>query len=142
MLYCFRNCQTCHHERIPKASHCGACGHCVIGWDHHCDALNNCIGRRNIRSFVCFLVLSYAFAITIFLSCLFLLLVGRVGYCPTGMVQRIGTLAAAIFIGTFHWVYRRFWRKRNLKNKILFALVIMFVASTTATTKSFVASVA
>ena len=58
VYYSQRNCETCKYNRPAKASHCNTCQKCVNGWDHHCVALNNCVGRRNLRPFVAFLVVS------------------------------------------------------------------------------------
>ena len=46
---------------MPKASHCGTCNNCVLGFDHHCTLLNNCVGKRNLRAFVCLLILTVLF---------------------------------------------------------------------------------
>ena len=62
-LYTTRTCETCKINRPPKASHCKQCNKCVHGFDHHCAALNNCVGRRNIRSFYCFLIASITSAL-------------------------------------------------------------------------------
>jgi len=63
MIYMQRQCDTCLLTRPAKGHHCNHCGYCILGFDHHCVALNNCVGRRNIRSFYMFLVVSLAFAI-------------------------------------------------------------------------------
>ena len=133
LLYHFRNCDTCSQDRIPKSSHCGACGHCVIGWDHHCAALNNCVGRRNLRSFVYFLTFSFSFALAVFGNCLFLLLIGRDGYCPASLVQRLGIVVGCAIILLFIYVFTRFWKKRGLKQKLMAACAVLFLISTIAT---------
>lgn len=67
-----RDCKTCsnpekqgfrHFHRAPKSSHCSVCNNCVRGFDHHCYLLNNCVGRRNIKSFALFLLISFTGAI-------------------------------------------------------------------------------
>ena len=58
IFYHSRYCETCKNTRPPKASHCNICGNCVHGFDHHCTALNNCVGRRNLRCFYLFLIVS------------------------------------------------------------------------------------
>jgi hypothetical protein len=68
-LYTSRSCDTCMNIRPPKASHCSTCNHCVHGFDHHCTALNNCVGRRNLRSFVQFLIVSFLAGCFTFISC-------------------------------------------------------------------------
>ena len=133
LLYHFRNCDTCGHERIPKSSHCGACGHCVLGWDHHCTALNNCVGRRNLRSFVYFLVFSFSFAITVLISSLFLLLVGRESYCPVSLVQQLGLIVGSAIIALFMYVFNKFWKKQGLKKKLMAGCVALFFISTLGT---------
>ena len=62
-FYTLRQCNTCMLTRPPKASHCRLCNHCVKGFDHHCNALNNCVGKRNLRSFVSFLIVSSLYAL-------------------------------------------------------------------------------
>ena len=109
-----RNCDTCRHIRPAKASHCGMCGHCVHGWDHHCVALNNCVGRRNIRSFVGFLIVSTVFSAMVIISSLLILMLDR-DYSPSSTPLRIGTasglLASAVTLfltikARFRNVYR------------------------------------
>ena len=90
--------------RTPKASHCGACGYCIQGWDHHCTALNNCVGHRNIRSFVAFLICTCAFAASVLLSCLYLLLIGRDGYSESSFELRIGTTLSLFFSFITFWI--------------------------------------
>jgi hypothetical protein len=69
LLYLNRSCDTCNNIRPPKASHCNLCNHCVHGFDHHCTALNNCVGRRNLRCFVLFLIVSFLAGIFTFIGC-------------------------------------------------------------------------
>jgi hypothetical protein len=68
-FYLMRSCETCRNIRPPKASHCGICNRCVHGFDHHCTALNNCIGRRNLRSFVLFLVVTFLLCLVTTVNC-------------------------------------------------------------------------
>mmetsp|Transcript_23901 Transcript_23901/g.32033 ORF Transcript_23901/g.32033 Transcript_23901/m.32033 type:complete len:236 (+) Transcript_23901:1120-1827(+) len=136
MFYSFRCCETCMQDRVPKSSHCSACDHCVVGWDHHCFLLNNCVGRRNYRSFVCFLVMSISFAGTVLINSLFLLLVGRPGYCESGVVQRVGTFLALCLLATFFWVFKRFIKMKGLKNKLLIVIQLAYMACAFATAQS------
>ena len=140
-LYHFRHCETCLHERVPKSSHCPACGHCVIGWDHHCMLLNNCVGRRNMRSFVSFLILSTSFAITVFLACVRFLTFGRTGYCERNWIQNVGLVVAIILIALLQHVMHRFIKTPGRKNKILAAIAITYFASTLAMSRSIVAAI-
>ena len=140
-LYHFRHCETCMHERVPKSSHCGACGHCVIGFDHHCMLLNNCVGRRNMRSFVSFLLLSTSFAITVFLACVRFLTFGRAGYCEHNWIHTIGLVVAFALIALLQHVMHRMIKTRGRKNKILIAIAITYFASTLAMSRSVVAAI-
>lgn len=75
--YKSRECRTCSfpnkygyygYYRPPKVSHCGACNNCVRGFDHHCSLLNNCVGRRNLKYFCIFLIVSFLTGVTLSLS--------------------------------------------------------------------------
>lgn len=69
-IYIQRNCDTCRLTRPAKAHHCNHCGFCINGFDHHCVALNNCVGRRNIRSFYLFLVVSLCYSVITVVNCI------------------------------------------------------------------------
>ena len=130
------------HERVPKSSHCNACGHCVLGWDHHCDLLNNCVGRRNIRSFVLFLLFSHGFAGCVFLTCLVLLTFGRPDYCSHSWLQNAGLLLAWLQLGLLNMVLHRFFKTPGRKNKLLLAITISYFVSTLSLSRSVAAALA
>ena len=59
------------YTRPPKTNHCSTCNNCVRGQDHHCIILNNCIGRRNMKYFIFFLILSVIAGISNFTNGIF-----------------------------------------------------------------------
>ena len=125
IYYKSRSCDTCLLSRPPKASHCGACGHCVHGWDHHCVALNNCVGRRNMRAFVGFLMISTAFGIMLIASSLLILMLDR-DYSPSTNYLRIGTLCGLMASGVTLFLTL----KARFRNKVRVAcLIIGFIIS-------------
>ena len=128
MFYNFRSCSTCLIERPPKASHCSLCDHCVVGWDHHCTALNNCIGRRNFRAFVSFLAFTILLALSIAPLSLFLLVIGRKGYCVVGHKELSGFLmGTSILLATF-FVFLKRWLTWNKKALVLLFGIVSYVA--------------
>ena len=70
-----------NYRKPPKASHCMWCNNCVIGFDHHCNLLNNCIGKRNIRYFATFVLISYICGLFVSLSSMFSLFRLSYNYC-------------------------------------------------------------
>ena len=115
-----RNCDTCRHIRPAKASHCNMCGHCVHGWDHHCVALNNCVGRRNIRSFVSFLIATAVFSALVIVSSLLILMIDR-DYSPSSKFLRFGTCSGLMLSGFTLWLTV----KARFKNKYRLACVVI-----------------
>lgn len=62
--YELKDCKTCGIIRPPRAFHCGTCGVCVEAQDHHCPWMGTCIGKRNLKYFMAFLLMTalHAFA--------------------------------------------------------------------------------
>lgn len=57
-------CFFCRSIWSSTGVHCMTCGKCVEGFDHHCSFINNCIGYKNHHWFLCFLISTFAYAVT------------------------------------------------------------------------------
>ena len=44
--------------RPPRSFHCSTCGVCVEAQDHHCPWMGTCVGKRNLKYFLAFLVMT------------------------------------------------------------------------------------
>ena len=64
--YVLSSCSTCQIVRPPRAFHCSTCGVCVEAQDHHCPWMGTCIGKRNLKYFLSFLLLT---AVHAFITC-------------------------------------------------------------------------
>lgn len=56
--YTLSLCSTCMIVRPPRAFHCGTCGVCVEAQDHHCPWMGTCVGKRNLKYFLGFLIMT------------------------------------------------------------------------------------
>ena len=56
--YTLSLCSTCMIARPPRAFHCSTCGVCVEAQDHHCPWMGTCIGKRNLKYFLGFLIMT------------------------------------------------------------------------------------
>ena len=61
MLYCDK----CEIWYKPDSNtiHCNVCDICVEGYNHHCKWFGHCVGKRNIRLFFWFIVISLLFLV-------------------------------------------------------------------------------
>lgn len=126
-FYTNRSCSTCMLTRPPKASHCRLCNHCVKGFDHHCNALNNCVGKRNLRSFVSFLLISCTFAL-LTIGRAFCVLLMDLPYSPSSQEHKIMVLVSipvTLFgLYTFKKNFcRNFWAQMTLAT-LIFGIAI------------------
>ena len=57
----FRKCKDCKLwiNTDEKTIHCKKCDICIEGYDHHCDCINICVGKKNIKNFYFFILLSF-----------------------------------------------------------------------------------
>lgn len=67
--YTLSLCTTCMIVRPPRAFHCGKCGVCVEAQDHHCPWMGTCVGKRNLKYFLAFLLLTSLHAFATFAIC-------------------------------------------------------------------------
>ena len=56
--YTLSLCTTCMIVRPPRSFHCSQCGVCIEQQDHHCPWMGTCVGKRNLKYFLSFLILT------------------------------------------------------------------------------------
>jgi len=57
--FILKYCHTCKLIRDIRTFHCKFCGICIERHDHHCTFISNCIGKKNLKLFFYFLIISF-----------------------------------------------------------------------------------
>eukprot|EP00210_Caulerpa_lentillifera_P004870 g4648.t1 len=70
----YRFCVSCQTVKAPNVHHCSVCNACIEEMDHHCPFIGNCVGRRNLRSFILFLIWTGFGAIYAMIVCVVLMI--------------------------------------------------------------------
>ena len=60
-------CMECLTTEEDNCYHCPACGACIEGHDHHCVWTGKCIGKGNYKVFICFVVFTPCYFLTLLL---------------------------------------------------------------------------
>jgi multisubunit Na+/H+ antiporter MnhF subunit len=64
----FRFCHICGLLRDRQTEHCGDCDVCIEGFDHHCPWVGKCVGRKNLKAFYAFLIMTFGNIIVLFVA--------------------------------------------------------------------------